>query len=213
MNGTNLSKNNLAYNKIKQEIVNGTLSKDTPVSESILVEKLQISRTPIRSALQKLQTEGFVRIIPNQGVVIKELTLEEANQLFDLRMTLERFLIEKTAPYITEEDIEGLEKIIYKQEIACKNLDFNEFVILDREFHRFSYKHYKNDIMYSILDNCRDRFAAYHGSSLHQNGRMEVIIGEHKEIFQALKSKDVKNAADLVEKHVSMGVMSVLLRY
>ena len=209
INHTILNKNDIAYQKIKQEIINGTLSKDTPVSEAILVEKLQISRTPIRAALQKLQAEGFVRIIPNQGVVIKELTLKEANELFDLRMTLEKFLIQKLSLYITEEDLKELEKIIDKQEKACQKLDYNEFKTLDREFHCFNYKHYENDIMYSVLDNCCDRFAAYHSTSWHIPGRMKVVIEEHKEILRALRSKDVEYISDLTEKHVLRGVMSM----
>ena len=66
------TKKDLAYEEIKRLILDGKLSGDMPISENVLANMLGISRTPVRDALRRLEMDGFVRVIPNQGVVIRE---------------------------------------------------------------------------------------------------------------------------------------------
>ena len=83
------SKSESAYTTIKDLIMKGRLTRDDTVSVSLLASKLEMSKTPVRDALQKLESEGFVRIIPNQGVVVCDLTVGEANYMYELRIALE----------------------------------------------------------------------------------------------------------------------------
>lgn len=203
-------KNDTAYKKIKEEIISGDLSNDNPMSENLLVEKFQISRTPIRAALQKLQHEGFIKIVPNQGILINELNLQEANQLLDLRLSLEYFMIDQSVLQLSAEDIQRLHDNISEESAALEKRDITEFFKLDKEFHAITYSGYDNNKMKEIVDNCRDRFSVYHRQSLLKPARMETIIREHQEMLTVIEEKDTEAMKNLIRDHVVNGVMVLL---
>jgi len=209
-NDISVNKNEFAYKSIKDAIITGVVSNESPISENIFVEKLKISRTPIRAALQKLQYENFIKIVPNQGIIINELTLKEANQLFDLRITLETFMLEQTIPFVTDGDIKELNECLDEQTKILKSGNINNFFKADLKFHALTYKYYDNEQMKGIVENCRGRFAAYHQKSFSRKNRIEIVIGEHKAIVNAIGKKDISNAKKLLYEHVSNGVMALL---
>lgn len=114
------TKRDLAYEEIKKLILSGKLSNDMSISENVLAKMLGMSRTPVRDALRRLEMDGFVRIIPNQGVVIREVSINEVKEIYDMRIALEEFVTKELADMFSDKDFSNLEKILKKQEEACK---------------------------------------------------------------------------------------------
>lgn len=114
------TKRDLAYEEIKKLILSGKLSNDMSISENVLAKMLGMSRTPVRDALRRLEMDGFVRIIPNQGVVIREVSINEVKEIYDMRIALEEFVTKELADMLSDKDFSNLEKILKKQEEACK---------------------------------------------------------------------------------------------
>ena len=112
------TKKDLAYEEIKRLILDGKLSGDMPISENVLANMLGISRTPVREALRRLEMDGFVRVIPNQGVVIREVSISEVKEIYDMRIALEEFVVRELADGLSDEDFRNLEAILKKQERA-----------------------------------------------------------------------------------------------
>src|SRR5690625_726743 len=90
------------------------------MSENSLVEDLNMSRTPIREALFKLQHEGFLQIISNQGIVVNDMSINRLENLIDMRVAIETFSLRQSAIFIDESDFIYLEKTIQDQVKACE---------------------------------------------------------------------------------------------
>jgi len=196
-------KTTLAYEKIKHHIVRDLSMVETPpvLSEAYFVEMFSISRTPVRAALQRLEQEGFLYIVPKQGIMLRELSLEDSIQLLDLRAALERFMIEKSIGLLNEDDILHLREIIKKMNDAVSANDYAMYLELDEAFHNYCYHHYKNQYMMNSIQNYRERFYSNRYRQVQKPGRAQKSILEHEQILDALHQRDLPVAAQMLTAH------------
>jgi len=204
-----MKKNDIAYDKIKKMILQGTISPQNPVSENILVAKLGMSRTPIRSALQRLSYDGFVTIIPNQGVIVKEPSIEEALNKMDVRIAVELYVVRRSFEYIGEEDIQNLYQILDQQIIAIKNQDDFSYLQLDKTFHSYLLKYYDNKLISQLIIDFRERFLQISLQKIHKRTSKETqsVLKAHEEIILAIKDKDLNKTLNLLEEHLRSNFM------
>ena len=202
------SKSESAYTTIKDLIMKGRLTRDDTVSVSLLASKLEMSKTPVRDALQKLESEGFVRIIPNQGVVVCDLTVGEANYMYELRIALEGYLLRRVIPLLTDAHIADLRAILEKQRNAMLKNDPYEFMAYDNEQHGYLHKVYYNPIVFDVMNRLVDRiyFGGIH--ALHLPGRMDATLREHTLIVDAMEERNVEKACQALEYHFTKGLSS-----
>ncbi len=204
------NKNETAYKKIKNDIVSGKIDSDVPISESMLVDSLKLSRTPIRAALQRLQAEGFIRIIPNQGIVIRDITLDEANEMYELRSLVEIYMIRHALPLLTQSDIAEMRDILDRQREAGRKADYLNYLYLDVEFHVKSYCRYRNTAMINIIVNYKERVMRSRIKAIQYDGRMENGLKEHEEIVRRLESGNMDEAIDAAILHINKGARRAL---
>src|ERR687883_27216 len=102
------------YNQIKNLILSNEVMPGQKLHHQQLSERLGVSRTPVREALTRLVQEGYVAFLPNRGFTCKEIRLQEAEELYDLREALEAFAVEKA---ITETDADALEGLAGKLDL------------------------------------------------------------------------------------------------
>jgi DNA-binding GntR family transcriptional regulator len=98
-----------AYKIIKDKIVNGELKQGEAMSISAMAKQLDISRTPITYACQKLETDKFLTIVPKQGVIIHTITINDAKEIYELRAAIETYSAKRIFSTITKNDIDNLE--------------------------------------------------------------------------------------------------------
>lgn len=196
------SKSEIAYRKIKEMIHKGILTRDQPISENRLASELKMSRTPIRSALKLLEKEGFVKIVPKLGIYLQELSDEEANQLYDVRRALERFVIEQIIDVITAEDIKKLREMIDFQRKAFEQNDPVAFMASDQQFHSYFFKIYNNPKMSELLEQLQDRFFLIGLRACKYGKRMEPSIQEHTLLISALEERDLKAALEYITNNI-----------
>ncbi|MDI3532663.1 MAG: hypothetical protein PWR28_1008 [Synergistaceae bacterium] len=199
------TKKDLAYEEIKRLILDGKLSGDMPVSENVLANMLDISRTPVRDALRRLEMDGFVRVIPNQGVVIREVSISEVKEIYDMRIALEEFVVRELADGLSGEDFRNLEAILKKQEEACKKRDAVAFHEEDRKFHDYLMRAYGNAMITNFIARLRDRIEGINVNMLKTPGNMQLFYGEHKRIFEALRKRSGEEAAKEMDEHLKGG--------
>jgi DNA-binding GntR family transcriptional regulator len=202
------NKNEMAYEKIKEGILTGEISREHPLSETMLVDKLGISRTPIRSALQRLQLEGFVKVTPNQGVVVHEISLKEATELYELRRLVEEYLIHQSVNLLKEEDFIRLEQYVDAQKAAIAKKDYHLYLKLDAEMHLYCYRKHENDAMKEILTNYRERlYPVRYRTCVKKYPRVD----DHTLFIEALREQNVQKACDIMCEHISKGIMAHIL--
>ena len=202
------SKSHSAYKTIKELIMKGELTRQDTVSVNLLSSKLEMSKTPVREALQKLESEGFVRIIPNQGVVICDLTVGEANYMYELRMALEGYLLRRVIPLITDRHIADLRQLLEKQREAMSRNDPYDFMKYDNEQHLYLHTIYHNPMIFDSMNRLVDRvfFGGIH--ALHLPGRMDATLREHTLIVDAMEERDIEKTCQALEYHFTKGLSS-----
>jgi DNA-binding GntR family transcriptional regulator len=108
----------LAYDAIRQAIVEGRYSPGQRLIEQRIAEELSLSRTPIRESLRLLEAEGLVESEPQRGVIVRRLSLQDVSDSYDLRARLESFVAERAAERATPQDVAALDAAVAAFEIA-----------------------------------------------------------------------------------------------
>ena len=195
------SKSDIAYGKIKEELLSYEGEGQDMLSESYFVQKLNISRTPIRAALQRLQKEKLIRIVPNQGIMIQTPTLQETFQLYEHRMVVERYLVQKSFRISEKGDFSRAEEILDRQKQAVDTGDIISYLNLDPDFHSALHMNYNNQFMEDTLQSFRDRTCFIRYRSACAPLRMKQVVSEHQEILECLKKREMERAVELLDLH------------
>ncbi|WP_368652774.1 GntR family transcriptional regulator [Ornithinibacillus sp. 4-3] len=194
----------VAYDRIKELLLNGDFNES--ISEGELVKMLNMSRTPIREALKRLTNEDFIKVYPNRGIFIKEVSIKETNDLLDLRLALETFTIEHIADKFTDEDLAFLEKNAEEQMQVRIQGDAFRSVQLDLEYHKYFFKILGNDHFIKVFNHLTDRLYLHGLKRTRKRGLTNIqSIKEHIGINKALKERDFKKARALLEEHIILG--------
>ena len=191
----------MAYNSIKQMMLDYDIIPGQRLVFVDLAKQLSVSRTPVNNALCILAREGFLDFVPNQGYSVHKLTRREAESLYETRELIELGTIGKAIRLLTPEKLERLRRKKEEYEKAVNDRVTRRLFILDTEFHV---------CIVSMMDNAyiADRYeeACQHLFLRHrvENLRMErirEIIQEHYELFEAIRTRDVELAKDLIKLH------------
>ncbi|RNB79143.1 GntR family transcriptional regulator [Brevibacillus nitrificans] len=194
----------IAYEKIKEKGIKG---EEEYTSENYLVQELNMSRTPIREALNRLQHEGFLKIMPNRGIVFTELSVEERNELIDMRIAIETYSLRLASTQINDGDIETLSEIIKMQEKAYLADDFVDLLEKDALFHQCLLEIVGNSQFIKMYRHARERqFTVRAGKWLkNKPDVLQTFIEEHRGILDAIIQRDIPVAVQYLEAHLKKG--------
>ena len=198
------------YRVLKTEIIKGSLKPGTKLLEGKIAKQMKVSRTPIREALRELAAEGFVKISPNQGVVVSNASVEDVQEVLRIRGVLEGLAARLATKMISEEEIKELEKYQKQMEYYTKKDDVLAFSEMDAEFHELILNICGNNKLIQIRKNISDQAHRYRIRSLSIPGRLKYSLKEHQEILEALKRKDSEQADRLSQKHIENVLANIL---
>lgn len=189
----------LAYQSIKQHILEGSLDQDSRLTEALLSEQLGISRSPIREALNSLATEGLITIEPRRGASLRRFSVKEMSDLYDLRKVLELYAVQTAE--ITPKLLTTLEKSI---ERVRSLLDTNrklEYIEEDMHFHGAIAEATGNQPLVSVLENIQNQIWLCRCKTYNLSA--STAPKAHRAIVEALKHGDRKEARRAMENHIS----------
>ena len=196
----------LAYDLIKQKIIEGELPPLTDISEEELQKELEISRTPIREALQTLQKEGFVYIYPRKGTIVSEVTEDLIREIYHMRRMNEAHIVKQASKRMPEEWLVALRDAFLNPPMEGGASAQRRYMMnIDRELHQGFLKYCNNRFLQSIMaivyeHNHRIRLRV-------SDPRMTAgdhSVEEHIEIIDAVLSKNDERIDAIVALHVSM---------
>ncbi|CAH1217360.1 HTH-type transcriptional repressor RspR [Paenibacillus plantiphilus] len=181
----------IAYDQIKEHILEEVFEPGRFLSERELIELLQMSKTPIKSALTRLETEGFVTVSSKQGIIINDLALGRILDIYDLRVALETFNIQEILGRLTEGQSDQLLSNLQETEEIVGRLDVKAFAKADHRFHLLLCSFAGNQEITRVLLNYQDHLLRITLRHLRKEpNRMEGFLQDHKEIFEQLKEGD-----------------------
>jgi DNA-binding GntR family transcriptional regulator len=201
--GDLVSREKLAYEKIKEAILTFQLLPGQSLVENELAAQLEISKTPVRDALLQLEKEGLVTRILYKGAYVSGVTPQDMAELYEIRVVIEGYATRIAAPLLTDEEIETAEQIIEEQLKALKEKNNIEVLRLNRCFHDLIVLKCPNQRLKQILANLEDHLKRYRLLSTYQAGRLEKSMPEHFDILKAIKSRDAKAAEEAMKKHLA----------
>lgn len=188
------------YDKIKLKILNNEFKPGEYLEEKMLTETLGVSRTPVREAINVLETEKLVQILPKKGIFVTSLSTHSIKELFQARYILE--------PKSLELAFDNLDKDIlmeYKNKFTKKieEEDFDSLHKLDYEFHNYIHSMCQNRFMIQYLQSISDNFQRVRTQDFYMKERTIGGANEHIHLIDYILARNLKNALSYLEKHIS----------
>ena len=178
-------------------IVRGGLLPGQKVPQDELALRLGTSRMPVREALRQLEAEGFVRLLPNRGAIVRELSIQDIRDVYQIRIVLEGLAARLAAPRSSREQIGRLRALMAKMEAAAAADDIHALLELNKQFHHTCYESAGNDRLIRLIRDLRNyslRYRLFHALIPH---RLRDSLAEHKAILRAFEHRD----GALAERH------------
>ncbi len=199
-NSPQLSLSEQAYQRIRQQIIQLDLAPGDVVREDALRSQLDIGRTPIREALQRLAREHFIQVIPRRGMFVTAIDVAELSTLLETRFVLEPYAARLAAARGTDEQWEAMEAELLRAELAT--LPARELMATDRRCHEIMWEAAENRFLLDTLDMLYAQSDRLWHQYLSDVPDMSHAVTEHIEILDALRSGEGDRVAALMEEHV-----------
>lgn len=199
---TNLLRD-MAYRELKRAIVTGEYGSNSVLYESAISKTLGTSRTPVREAFMRLTEEGLVKNLPNHGYLVRTITIKEIEEIYDLRLYMEKYVIETALYNDIPIDLREMEEKIEEQEKALEDGDFWSSFEANHHFHIAFISIIDNTTLKRIVRGLKNKPVQSGYSSLRRRANLTESILEHKEIVSALKARDKESTVAALMKHVA----------
>jgi GntR family transcriptional regulator, rspAB operon transcriptional repressor len=194
---------NKAYEDLKSLIQNGTYLPGDFLTEGELARRLRMSKTPVRTALTRLEMDGFVTVSPQQGIVVRESSIQEILDLFDIRVALETFVVRRLAGNLTPPQTARLRTNLDAQGKAVKDHDSETATRLDTEFHLLLCEFLGNREISQTMERLRGKLHRIILEIQHKTPE-RIMDGwrEHESIAEAVNQGRGDQAAQRVIQHL-----------
>jgi len=189
-----------AYITLRQRIVRLDFAPGDVLREDELRATLGLGRTPIREALQRLQREHFVTVIPRRGMFVSGIEVEELPMLFETRAALEPHAARLAAMRGTADHWDEMQATI--ERIADPSIEDEDQLALDRRCHEIIWAASGNRFMLNTLDMLYAQSDRLWHLYLADVADMRRAVDEHQTILAALRAGDGDAVADLIETHI-----------
>jgi DNA-binding GntR family transcriptional regulator len=205
-----VSRATIVYEIVKKKIITGELVPNTPLTEESLAEQFQVSRTPIREVIRKLEQDGLVEIISRKGTYVKGLTINDIQELFTIRESLEGISARDACELISDQNITYLKNLLEKSDEELQKGNIEGALQVD-ELHEIILKISGNKRILTIISNLNSFIQRIHYLAVSIPGRLEISNKEHWEIFYAIKKRDSEMAEKKMREHIRSTRESVIL--
>lgn len=191
-----------AYTMIKRNIISLEYTPNSVLNENDLRESLDLGRTPIREALQQLERDNLVKVLPRRGILVSEIDLSNLEQIHEVRRPLELISVELATKRGTDEDWGKM--AAYLDKISAKpDLTDKELLAIDEKCHILTHQASNNPFIMDTLDVLYTHALRFWNYSLPKVKDLRSAVFEHQAMLDAMRIGDTKTAKSLMEAHVN----------
>lgn len=200
-----------AYAELRRLIVTGEFPPGTFLSERQLAAQLGMSKTPVHVALERLESEGFVTISAQQGIVVRGMTVEDIIDHYELREAVESWVVRRLAGRLNPKQVKELRDNLTKQHEALAANNLHQIMVHDQQMHFLLSSFLGNQEITTTMERLRDK--------IHQvilrvtdtdRTRPVESTAEHVAIIEAIIDGDPDAAARLIIEHLEAGKRRIL---
>jgi DNA-binding GntR family transcriptional regulator len=200
-----------AYERIKGRLLNNDYPPGSFLSERQLADNLGMSKTPVKAALERLESEGFISVSPQQGIVVRELSVHEIADQYEIRAALESYALRALAGRLTLEQVARVRGNLRAQARLRGSGDVVKGVELDAEFHAQFAEFLGNQEILRVIVQLREKVQRVVTAVFRLcPARIDTSYEEHAAIAAAVIDGDGGRAAELIVSHLELGKRLIL---
>ena len=181
------------YDYIAEQILEGNLAPEQKINESVICEKLNISRTPVREALIQLSSEGVLKNMARKGFVVKALTEREVAELYSVIGVLDGYAARLALDNLTEKDRANMSFYIESMDLAIRTANFEMYHIQQLAFHNIYLKECGNATLIDTIEKMKGKLLKKSYVDDPDGKTKDILMktnDEHKEILRLFEQKD-----------------------
>lgn len=189
------------YSVLREMILTFELYPGSRVTETELADYFQVSRTPIREALLKLQNEGHLTIRAKQGCFIRQIDIEELSEYYRVRTALEIAAVEDACNHMPTAEVQRLMEL-WNPANKPENILANSMEEWDESFHIAIALGGKNEVLVKYLQDINDHIRVIRRVDFDHADRIKHTFDDHYKILQAILLRDITAAQSLIKRHI-----------
>lgn len=191
------------YQKIRKGILNGTWTPGQSLTELMLSQLLQVSRTPVREALHQLELEGLIELRPNRGAVVIGINTSDIEDIYEIRTLLEERVAQRAAARAEKQDIETLREIVDLTEFYVERGSYDKITEMDDRYHQYLYSLSGSRMFQKTLADLHTYVEPVRERSIREPGRATAMLAEHRAIVEAIAEHNADEAGKLMTCHIT----------
>ncbi|WP_427307859.1 phosphonate utilization associated transcriptional regulator [Cupriavidus sp. H39] len=200
----------LVQEELERLIMTGELPPGTRINESDIAARFGTSRGPIREALRALEEAGLARNEKNRGVFVREISVEEADEIYELREALEEIIGKRVAQRVNAALADDLNQLVGAMEEAANNKEAATYASLNLRFHELLLDRAGSSKLAETYRRLVKELHLFRMQALTQGGGLDVSADEHRTIVDAIVSGDARRAGAALRAHVAASRVRML---
>jgi DNA-binding GntR family transcriptional regulator len=184
---------------LRDDILQGRLPSNQPLRQDEIASQFGVSKIPVREALVQLKAEGLVTFIPNRGAFVSDLSADEAEEIYLMRMALEKIALERAIPHLTVSQLSQAESILTTIDEEANTARWGE---LNWEFHAGLYSPASLPRLMTTIRNLHANVARYLVLYLEGMDYHEGSQHEHRQLLEACRHGSVEQALEILDAHL-----------
>lgn len=198
------------YQIIREDICSGAYPPGYWLQENELAKRLSISRSPVREALRRLVADHLVVEIPNKGTFVRDFSLKDIQEVFDVRVMLESYALDHIYENMTERHREKLLTALANLKDAYSDSDLEQYIEYDTVLHNMIIHQAGNTLVESIYEQVAFLIQRFRSFSLKGKERFDASIIEHEQIINAIFDNDPEEAKRVNCRHLELARDKIL---
>ena len=199
----------IVFDKLESDILSGKLPEGETLTEIRLSNELNVSRTPVREALRRLEQEKLIRE-SGKGAVVLGISVGDLKDIYEIRSRIEGLAAYRCATLATDAELAELADIVDLQEFYTMKSNPDSMSSTDTEFHKKIYEMCGSEILSSMLSELHKKVQRYRKLSFESGSRAAAAQKEHRMILGALMNRDPELAERLSVEHILNAEKNIL---
>lgn len=204
------TKKDIIYETLKKEIYEGEYEFEEKLVISKIAKRFDSSESPVREAMNKLNSEDLIEFKPHVGAVVSTLSSEDIKDIFELRIELEGFATRLATNNLEEKDFEEIRHIVKESYSAIEKQDYDLFEKLNIDFHMKIYSKCQNKLLVKTIQDLWKNTNRYPSLFKKNDEHNKLSVKEHEEIYLALLEGDSVSAERNMLKHKARAGKEIL---
>ncbi len=195
--------NDIVYEGLRSAIIKGVIPVGERINEKVYADYMNISRTPIRNAITRLSDEGIIEYIPNYGVVVKRVTVDDAVEIYKIRVALDTLASVSAMQLMTDKQYQAMDDLLTQTEEAEARGEVSYVIQLFSDFNDMIYSYARMPRLSVMVSKLRDYLVRFRDISLNGDSRRKKALEEHRIIYRCMMNKDEEQMRLVIAEHLN----------